>query len=87
MNLIPQPPGKKGDGQILNGGLELVDLVQGRPLHQVPVLLWTASGLDMTHNAVWIEPSATGLRSYFMPEDDRSTLYVFEVKAGTRIRP
>ena len=67
------------------GGLELVDLVQGRPLHQVPVLLWTSSGLDMTHNAVWIEPSASGLRGYFMPEDDRSTLYVFEVDTGTRV--
>jgi hypothetical protein len=61
------------------GGLELIDLGRGRPLHQVPVPLWTSSGVDMTHNPVWIEPSEAGLRSYFMPEDDRSTLYVFEV--------
>ena len=60
------------------GGLELIDLRDGRPLHQVPILLWTDSGLDMTHNPVWIEPSATGLRAYFVPEDDRSTLYIFE---------
>ena len=63
------------------GGIDLVDLRDGRPLHQVPVLLWTAGGLDMTHNPVWIEPSATGLRAYFMPEDDKSTLYVFDVDA------
>jgi len=63
------------------GGLELVDLGDGRPLHQVPVLLWTASGLDMTHNPVWIEPSDAGLRGYFMPEDDRSTLYIYDVYA------
>jgi hypothetical protein len=63
------------------GGLELVDLGDGRPLHQVPVLLWTASGLDMTHNPVWIEPSDAGLRGYFMPEDDRSTLYIYDVDA------
>ena len=44
------------------GGLELVDLVQGRPLHQVPVPLWTPSGVDMTHNPVWIEASDAGLR-------------------------
>ena len=62
------------------GGLELVDFRDGRPRHQVPVLLWTAGGLAMTHNPVWIEPSATGLRGYFMPEDDRSTLYVYEVE-------
>src|SRR5262245_42050871 len=61
------------------GGIELVDLAAGRPLHQVPVPLWTASGLDLTHNSVWLEPTVSGLRGYFMPEDDRSTIYIFEV--------
>jgi hypothetical protein len=63
------------------GGLELVDLDDERPVHQVPILLWTASGLDMTHNPVWIEPAGAGLRAYFMPEDDRSTLYIYDVDA------
>jgi Family of unknown function (DUF6454) len=63
------------------GGIDLVDLGDGRPLHQVPVPLWTAAGLDMTHNPVWLEPGATGLRGYFMPEDDRSTLYIYDVDA------
>ena len=62
------------------GGIELVDLGDGRPVHQIPVLLWTASGMDMTHNPVWLEPSATGLRAYFMPEDDTSTLYIYDVE-------
>jgi hypothetical protein len=61
------------------GGLDLVSLTDGRPLHQVPLLLWTDAGLDMTHNPVWIEATATGLRGYFLPEDDTSTLYVYEV--------
>ena len=60
------------------GGLELVDLRTGRPLHQVPVLLWTAGGLDMTHNPAWYETSGTGLRAYFMPEDSSSTIYLYE---------
>ena len=29
--------------------------------HQVPIQLWTASGLPMTQNPVWIEPTAHGL--------------------------
>lgn len=62
------------------GGLDLIDLADGRPLHQVPVLLWTASGLDMTHNPVWIDATPTGLRGYFMPEDNRSTIYVYDVE-------
>ena len=62
------------------GGMDLVDLNDGRPLHQVPVLLWTAGGLDMTHNPVWIEPTGSGLRGYFMPEDNTSTIYVYDVE-------
>jgi hypothetical protein len=47
------------------GGIDLVDLRDGRPLHQVPVLLWTAGGLDMTHNPVWLEPTDTGFARLF----------------------
>jgi Family of unknown function (DUF6454) len=69
------------------GGLDLIDLTDGRPRHQVPVPLWTAGGLGMTHNPVWIEPTARGLRAYFMPEDDTSTVYVYEVEGAGARRP
>jgi hypothetical protein len=62
------------------GGIDLVDLADGRPLHQLPLLLWTKTGFDMTHNPVWIEATATGLRGYFMPEDDQSTIYIYDVE-------
>jgi hypothetical protein len=32
----------------------------------------------MTHNPVWFESSPAGLRGYFLPEDNESTLYVYE---------
>ena len=70
---------ERGGAPFRLGGIDLVSLEDGRPLHQVPVQLWTASGLDMTHNPVWLEPTAGGLRGYFMPEDDNSTLYIYEV--------
>jgi hypothetical protein len=63
------------------GGIDLIDLRDGRPLHQAPVLLWTAGGLDMTHNPTWFETTATGLRAYFIPEDDTSTMYVYETES------
>ena len=62
------------------GGIDLVHLGDGRPVHQVPLLLWTSDGLDMTHNAVWLEPSADGVRGYFLPEDDKSNLYIYDAK-------
>ena len=60
------------------GGIDLVDLADGRPIFQTPVLLWSAAGMDMTHNPVWMETSDAGIRGYFMPEDDKSTLYIYE---------
>jgi hypothetical protein len=62
------------------GGLDLVSLQDGRPIFQTPVLLWTANGMDMAHNPVWMEASDAGLRGYFMPEDDKSTLYIYEAE-------
>lgn len=62
------------------GGLDLIDLRNWQPLHQVPVQLWAANGLAMTQNPSWFELTSAGLRAYFMPEDDSSTLYVFEAK-------
>ena len=61
------------------GGIDLIDLRDHRPVHQSPLLLWTPTGLDMTHNPVWLEATPAGLRGYFMPEDDTSTIYVYEV--------
>ena len=62
------------------GGLDLVSLVDARPLQQLPVPLWTESGLAMTQNPVWVEPNQSGgLRVYFMPDDDKSTVYVYGV--------
>jgi hypothetical protein len=33
----------------------------------------------MTQNPSWVEAIAGGLRAYFMPDDDRSTLFIYEV--------
>ena len=63
------------------GGLDLVSLDDGRPLHQIPLQLWTPAGVSLARNPVFLEPTATGLRGYFMPEDNTSTLYVYEVGA------
>lgn len=70
-----------GASPIRLGGLELVSLADSRPLHQVPLPLWTPSGVSMAQNPVWLEPQGEGLRAYFMPEDNKSTIYVYDVTA------
>ncbi|MDP3870926.1 DUF6454 family protein [Phenylobacterium sp.] len=65
----------KGGGLTL-GGLEIVK--DHRPVWQAPVLLWSPSGRPMTQNPTYVEATATGVRAWFMPDDDRSTLFAYE---------
>jgi hypothetical protein len=62
------------------GGIDLVDLGAGRPLHQVPVGLLTPGGVSLTRNPAFFETTSSGLRAYFLPEDDTSTLYVYAIE-------
>ncbi|SEG82925.1 DUF6454 family protein [Bosea lathyri] len=67
------------DGPIFRlGGFEIVDLKDNRPVFQVPIELWSPSGLPMTQNPFWVEPTGQGVRAYFMPDDDNSTLFTYE---------
>lgn len=66
------------------GGLELVDLQTGRAVYQLPVTQWTQSGLVMTQNPFFAELHNEKLRFYFMPEDDSSTVYVYDVTPSIR---
>jgi hypothetical protein len=72
---------KRPGGQpVALGGLEIVDLEKGFAVHQVPVQLWSpATGAVMTQNPSYFELMPDGrLRAYFMPEDNESTIYVYE---------
>jgi Family of unknown function (DUF6454) len=60
------------------GGLEIIDLRTDQAVYQVPVELWSPSGKPMTQNPFWVEATESGLRAYFMPDDDNSTLFVYE---------
>jgi Family of unknown function (DUF6454) len=69
----------KADGPAFPlGGLEIVDLKTDQAVYQVPVELWSPSGKPMAQNPFWVEATDNGLRAYFMPDDDKSTLFVFE---------
>lgn len=62
------------------GGVELVNLAEGVAIHQVPVQLWTDTGRVMTQNPFWAEANEEGgLTFYFIPEDDTSRLFIYDV--------
>lgn len=62
------------------GGIDLVNVEDMRPVHQVPVPLRLALAPAWTQNPLCVEPSDTGLRFYFIPEDQKSSIHIFEVK-------
>ena len=71
----------KADGPVFRlGGFEVVSLRDNRPVWQVPIELWSPSGLPMTQNPFFLEAVDAGLRAYFMPDDDDSTLFVYEAR-------
>ena len=60
------------------GGWETVDLTDHRPVWQAPIQLWTPAGRAMTQNPAFVEATPNGLRAYFMPDDNRSTIFVYD---------
>jgi Family of unknown function (DUF6454) len=76
---IADVPRGAGEKPFQLGGIDLVDLRSGTPVHQVPVGLTTANGVSLTRNPSWVETTDKGLRAYFLPEDDHSTLYIYAI--------
>lgn len=60
------------------GGWEIVDLADHRLVWQAPIALWTPAGRVMTQNPFFAEATATGVRAWFMPDDNHSTIYVYD---------
>ena len=70
---------KNGSSTFGLGGLELINLTDHRPVHQVPLPLWSPSGRPVTQNPFWLESTERGIRAFFVPDDDAATLFVYEV--------
>ena len=61
------------------GGIDLVNVEDLLPHHQVPVPLRPALLPAWTQNPFHVEPTESGLRFFFIPEDEKSSIHIFEV--------
>ena len=61
------------------GGIDLVHVDELHAHHQVPVPVRPALFPAWTQNPFYVEPSESGLRFFFIPEDEKSSIHVFEV--------
>lgn len=62
------------------GGIEVIDMRNYSSVFQFPVNEWAKPGTVMTNNPCFAEIVNGKLRFYFVPEDDQSTLYTYELK-------
>lgn len=69
---------RPGGSSLSLGGAELIDLATLRPIWQTPIQLWSPSGRSMLQNPAWFEQTPSGLRAWFMPDDNASTLFAFD---------
>ena len=84
----PGRPGAGGEDSV--GGIELVEADVPQPVFQLPVDRRNPSGRVLTQNAFWVELSLDGLRFWFVPDDGRSLVRIFDVplsNAKTSDRP
>lgn len=79
---IADIPRANGEKPLHLGGIDTIDLRTGLPVHQLPVAITTATGVSITRNPSFFESTEDGVRMFFLPEDDRSTLYVYRVIAA-----
>jgi len=78
---IADVPGGAGERPLQLGGIDLVDLASAAPLHQLPVGLRTPGGASLTRNPSFFEAAdGGGIRAYFLPDDDKATLYVYRIR-------
>jgi hypothetical protein len=71
---------KKPDGaRFVLGGFEIHDCKMHLPLHQVPLNLWSpATGAIISQNPSWFELAGEKVRAHFMPDDNDSTIFIYE---------
>lgn len=62
------------------GGIEVINTRNYSSVFQFPVNEWSDRGTVMTNNPCFAEITDGKLRFYFVPDDDRSVLYTYELE-------
>ena len=69
----------EGLGKFAFGGLDLIDLKSYVPIHQIPINLHISPELVLANNPFYFEKIEDQLRFYFIPEDNESQIYIYDV--------
>lgn len=68
-----------GETRIRLGGLQILRLSDYASLWETPVPKWVSNNTPLNNNPFFAETTTTGLKLHFIPEDDKSKIYTYEV--------
>ncbi|MDM5201197.1 DUF6454 family protein [Fictibacillus enclensis] len=64
------------------GGLALLDMRTMDMVHELPITLFSTQGHVVTRNPVFLENTKQGIKMYAVPDDDQSSMLVYETKVN-----
>lgn len=66
------------------GGLALLDMKTMDMVHELPITLFSPQGHNVTRNPVYLENSDQGIKVYAIPDDEQSSMLIYETKNDTK---
>jgi len=78
-------PGRNAPALSL-GGIDMYDLEKDAAVNQIPINRWSRSGRSVNQNPFYVLDSHKGLQFFFIPDDNPSTMYIYETET-TASRP
>ncbi|RFU62212.1 DUF6454 family protein [Bacillus sp. V59.32b] len=66
------------------GGLALLDMKTMDMVHELPITLFSPKGHVVTRNPVYLENTKQGIKLYAVPDDDQSSMLVYETSVNKK---
>lgn len=79
---LPQPGTESAKYEL--GGLALLNKKTMKIEHELPISLFSTQGHTVTRNPVYVENTDQALQLYAVPDDDKSSMLVYEPKLNTK---
>jgi hypothetical protein len=79
---LPQPGTESAKYEL--GGLALLNKKTMKIEHELPISLFSTQGHTVTRNPVYVENTDQALQLYAIPDDDKSSMLVYEPKLNTK---
>ncbi|PLR85819.1 DUF6454 family protein [Bacillus sp. V33-4] len=79
---LPQPGSATAKYEL--GGVALLNMKTMNIVHELPITLFSPQGHVVTRNPVFLENTVQGIKMYAVPDDDKSSMLVYETSVSKK---